>query len=280
MGILGDILSKETTNVPESSGILPGYDIRKNMDSEHRIEHLEYIIQSSDLIVHDMNNQLAAIVAMSDLLIRTAKDENAVSDGLQRILNSAREMSGLATRWQDLLRGDMTNTSQPAFDKNGVSTQLRLREKGANGQQRSTGERSPVERSSTNKPRHVLLIDDEEVVCSATEEMLRRIHYKVTSFYSGKDGIAFYREHTDQIGLVILDMMMPEMDGYQVFSELMKINPDVDVLVASGYSHNDAAQKLLSAGARGFIQKPFRIRELSQTVNAILPIPEQSVQNS
>ncbi|MBN2715938.1 MAG: response regulator [Deltaproteobacteria bacterium] len=234
------------------------HDISDAQKGVSRVEHLEHIIQSSDAIVHDMNNQLTSILAMSDLLMRTSRNVPSVSDGLQRILESARELSELAAKWQLLLDDDDDSEARSPEGRKQIAP--------------ISHEFSKV-KAEMNKPRHILLIDDEEVVCEATAEMLKRLNYRVTSTMSGTEGIAVYRENHRDIGLVILDMMMPEMDGWQVFDALHKINADVDVLVSSGYSQNDAARTLLDIGVRGYLQKPFRINELSRIVNEILPAP-------
>ena len=73
-----------------------------------------------------------------------------------------------------------------------------------------------------------------------------------------------------QISLVILDMIMPEMGGGEAFDELKKINPDVKVLLSSGFSLDSKAAEILKRGCDGFIQKPFNIKELSRKLETIL----------
>lgn len=77
-------------------------------------------------------------------------------------------------------------------------------------------------------------------------------------------------EKADQIDLVVLDMIMPQMGGGEVFDRLKNINPDVAVLLASGYSIDGQVEDIMARGCRGFIQKPFTIFELSKRLREVL----------
>ncbi|MCJ7818997.1 MAG: response regulator, partial [Syntrophales bacterium] len=79
-----------------------------------------------------------------------------------------------------------------------------------------------------------------------------------------------YRQERDRIDLVILDMLMPGMGGAETFQKLKELDPGVRVLLSSGYSLDGEAQQAMSAGARGFIQKPYRLAVLSRKVAEIL----------
>ena len=70
--------------------------------------------------------------------------------------------------------------------------------------------------------------------------------------------------------MIILDMIMPEMNGRETLEKLIEIDSNVSVLLSSGYSMNGEAKSILELGCRGFIQKPFRIRELSQKIRDVL----------
>ena len=79
-----------------------------------------------------------------------------------------------------------------------------------------------------------------------------------------------YRNHRDRIRLVILDMIMPDMSGARTFQALKDIDPDVKVLLCSGYSEEGQAEEILLRGCSGFLQKPFSLPELSGEVRRIL----------
>jgi signal transduction histidine kinase/CheY-like chemotaxis protein len=116
----------------------------------------------------------------------------------------------------------------------------------------------------------ILIIDDEPDILEIGKEMLEVLGYQVHSARNGSEAIDLYTKHKDRIHLVILDMVMPVMSGEQVYDSLIEINPDIRVLVSSGYSQSGPAEKILQKGCNGFIQKPFKIQLLSQAIRQVL----------
>jgi len=94
--------------------------------------------------------------------------------------------------------------------------------------------------------------------------------YKVLPARSGKEAIEIYRRYNDKIDMVILDMIMPDINGGDVYDTLKEINPEIKVLLSSGYSLDGKANKILERGCNGFIQKPFNIGQLSEALRKIL----------
>ena len=93
---------------------------------------------------------------------------------------------------------------------------------------------------------------------------------KVFSAQGGADAIEIFKKHHETIDLVILDIIMPQMGGGEVFDRLKQVSPQVKVLLSSGYSIDGEASKIMARGCNGFIQKPFDILQLSQSIMAIL----------
>ncbi len=116
----------------------------------------------------------------------------------------------------------------------------------------------------------ILLVDDEDMVIDATSEMLETLGYSVNVARSGEEAIVFCRKNNDIIDLVILDIVMPVMNGSEAYRILKKINPQIKVLLSSGYSVNESVTKMLDNGCQGFIQKPFNLIQLSQKVREVL----------
>ena len=112
----------------------------------------------------------------------------------------------------------------------------------------------------------ILLVDDEEMILDIGQAMLQRIGYSVITCLSAKEAIATYRMQKAKIDLVIVDMIMPEMGGGELFDHLKVVDPQVNVLLSSGYSVDGQAQEILDRGCKGFIQKPFDLRRLSQKI--------------
>ncbi len=116
----------------------------------------------------------------------------------------------------------------------------------------------------------VLLVDDEEMIIEVGREMLQKLGYTVMTALGGSDALATYRKNRESIGMVILDMIMPDMGGGAIYKRLKEENPGIRVLLSSGYSINGMASDILSQGCNGFIQKPFNLRDLSIKVKEIL----------
>ncbi|MCG8552642.1 MAG: PAS domain S-box protein [Desulfobacterales bacterium] len=115
----------------------------------------------------------------------------------------------------------------------------------------------------------LLLIDDEEVILQVGQPMLESLGYKVMSATDGKTAVEIFRQLSDKIDLVILDVIMPGMSGGAIFDALKEINPQVQVLLASGYSLSGQAEEILARGCVGFIQKPFSLEQLSVKLRAV-----------
>jgi two-component system cell cycle sensor histidine kinase/response regulator CckA len=116
----------------------------------------------------------------------------------------------------------------------------------------------------------VLLVDDEDMILDVSKDMLTAIGYKVLVAGSGKEAIEVYGKHKDTIDLVIVDMIMPGMGGGEVYDRVKEINPNVKVLLSSGYSIDSEAKDILARGCNGFAQKPFSVHGLSEKIREIL----------
>ena len=116
----------------------------------------------------------------------------------------------------------------------------------------------------------VLLVDDEAEARQAENMMFREIGLKVIQARTGKEAIQRYEENSQLIDFVTLDMIMPRMTALELYRQLRSINPQVKVLLISGYSLNRKVQELIREGCNGFMQKPFDIYKLSQQVDTVL----------
>ena len=116
----------------------------------------------------------------------------------------------------------------------------------------------------------VLLVDDEEMVLDAGEELLKFLGYEVLLAEDGQRAVELYKENQNKIDMVLLDMVMPVMGGGEAFDRMKEINTHVKVLLSSGYSIEGEAREILKRGCDAFIQKPFKIEQLSQKIRGIL----------
>lgn len=115
----------------------------------------------------------------------------------------------------------------------------------------------------------VLLVDDDAIIIDVGVDVLGLLGYQVMTAGSGEEAISLYEKNKDRIDIVLLDMIMPGMGGGEIFDRLKEINPDVRVLLLSGYSIDGLATKILNRGCKGFLQKPFKIADLSKKISEI-----------
>jgi PAS domain S-box-containing protein len=116
----------------------------------------------------------------------------------------------------------------------------------------------------------ILVIEDEEIIMDVCRAMLEKLGYRVLEAKTGIKAIDIVKTFDGDIDLVILDIVLPDMNGEKVYPFLMKARPSLKVLVSSGYSIDGPAQNILDAGAQGFIQKPFSILALSERLGELL----------
>jgi PAS domain S-box-containing protein len=128
----------------------------------------------------------------------------------------------------------------------------------------------PVQRAPAKGTAHIVIVDDEEIVCQVGATMLRELGYKVTTCKDGEEAVELYRKSWKQIDLVILDMIMPRMNGREAFLAMREINPHIRAILSSGYSMNEEAQNILDEGVMAFIGKPFSISRFSEVVSQAL----------
>jgi CheY-like chemotaxis protein len=140
---------------------------------------------------------------------------------------------------------------------------LPFSEKKAEKKKESTG-------SILNGSETILLVDDEDDIIDVGAELLETLGYKVLTAKNGEEAVTLYKENIDIIDILVIDMVMPRMSGSELYKRLKALNSEIKVLLASGYSIDGEATKILEQGCNGFIQKPFGIVELSQRIRKIL----------
>jgi CheY-like chemotaxis protein len=134
---------------------------------------------------------------------------------------------------------------------------------------------SPVKEKQTEEEAvrgngHILIIDDEETIRSAMEEALENLGYSTTLCVDGKAAVEEYKKDYHDIDAVVLDLIMPRMNGLDCFRALKKINPDIIVIVSSGYGNDTEKRAIMDEGAKRFLQKPFKLTELSKVLAELL----------
>jgi DNA-binding NtrC family response regulator len=116
----------------------------------------------------------------------------------------------------------------------------------------------------------IMLVDDEESLLELGQEILGHFGYKTIKSKNGEKALEIYSQDKNLIDLIILDLSMPGMGGYNCLKKLLKIDPKVKVIISSGYSSTGEMKKMLEAGAAEFIEKPYHLMELAKKVRQVL----------
>ncbi|MCX5826540.1 MAG: response regulator [Deltaproteobacteria bacterium] len=112
----------------------------------------------------------------------------------------------------------------------------------------------------------ILFVDDEDEIVTVSKSLLEVMGYRVLTARNGQEALQIYGQQKNNIDIVLLDMIMPGMNGERVYEKLKEINPDVRILLLSGYSKDREATAVLAKQCGGFIQKPFKINDLSRSI--------------
>ncbi|UDQ98912.1 response regulator [Lentisphaerota bacterium WC36G] len=116
----------------------------------------------------------------------------------------------------------------------------------------------------------VLIVDDQETIWDYLIEALQTLGYTVLLAENGQDAVDIYQNNPNEIDLILLDMIMPVLNGHDAFIEIQKIDPDVCVLLSSGYVSEEEVQDLIKLGASGFLNKPHRLPVVAQAIRKVL----------
>jgi PAS domain S-box-containing protein len=116
----------------------------------------------------------------------------------------------------------------------------------------------------------ILLVDDEEAIRGLGTQILEEFGYTVLTAANGESALQLYSEEQEKIDMIILDLIMPGMGGKRCLVELLKINLEAKVAIASGYSPDGPTKEILKNGAKGFISKPYDLRQMLKVVREVL----------
>ena len=117
---------------------------------------------------------------------------------------------------------------------------------------------------------HILLVDDEDAIAIMEKEMLERLGYSVVSRTSSIEALEAFRANPDKFDMVITDMAMPNMAGDRLASELVKIRPDIPILLCTGFSQKIPDKKANTIGIKGILMKPIVMKDLSEKIREVL----------
>jgi len=116
----------------------------------------------------------------------------------------------------------------------------------------------------------ILIVDDEDAIRTTAGKMLKSLGYRVLTAENGEEGCELFKQKHKEICAVLLDIAMPKMSGDEAYDTMKKIDPQLKVLLSSGFINDDRVRKTLENGADGFIKKPYSITKLSRKIHEIL----------
>lgn len=182
----------------------------------------------------------------------TTKDKSRGTGlGLASAYGIIKNHGGAITVYSEVGRGTTFNIYLPASDKAVLRAE-------------------PAARRLLQGSETILLVDDEAMIIDVGQAMLQRLGYRVLVCRGGQEAVEAVTAKGEAIDLVILDLIMPGMDGGKVFERIRAIRPRIPVILSSGYAINGQATEIMRQGCNGFLQKPFNISELSQKVRQVL----------
>ena len=116
----------------------------------------------------------------------------------------------------------------------------------------------------------VLVVDDDEIIRKTSIVLLKELGHRVITANNGREGLAVYREHQDQIDVVLLDIVMPEMNGLECFRAIRAVNPQARVILSSGFSRSSYKEGIMNEKYCLFLKKPYSLQKMAETINNIL----------
>jgi len=121
----------------------------------------------------------------------------------------------------------------------------------------------------------ILVVDDEKAMRETAREILTTCGYRILIAVNGRDGVKQFRKHHREIEAVLLDMAMPEMSGKEAYLRMKEIDPDIRVILTSGFRQDERVEDVLDLGVKEFVQKPYTLEKLAKAMNRVIPGPEK-----
>jgi CheY-like chemotaxis protein len=174
--------------------------------------------------------------------------------GLSAVFGIARSLSGRVFCYSEKGNGTTFKIYLPAYEKGEVNSV-------------DETESLPAIRGAET----ILIVDDEDKIRRLSGEVMESLGFSVLLAGSGEQAIEIYRSRSEEIDLVVLDLGMPGMGGFMCLKELISFDPEVKVIIASGYTQvNEIVKNSIREGAAGFISKPYKFADISRKVRTIL----------
>jgi two-component system cell cycle sensor histidine kinase/response regulator CckA len=226
------------------------------LDGDHKKQHLEaqsgrYVLLSVSDTGHGMDQE--TIKKIFDPFFTTKAFGKGTGLGLASVYGIVKSHGGYITCYSQVGTGTTFRIYFPAIVQPEAEATEEI-------------EAKPIPRGTET----ILLVDDEEAIRGFAQQALMKYGYRVFTASTGEEALKRYSEKSNEIDLVVMDLGMPGMGGHKCLEELFELNPQVRVIIASGYSLNGQVKKSLEAGAKGYVGKPYRLTDLLNTVREAL----------
>ncbi len=140
----------------------------------------------------------------------------------------------------------------------------------ATGKRPAAAADAAIARNRQPREETILAVDDENIIIRTIKESLGSMGYHVITASNGCEAVKLFIENQSKIDLVILDLMMPAMNGYETFKEIKAMDPQTKIILCTGYVADDSVQEMMNSGVKGLLKKPYRIEDLSRAVRLVL----------
>lgn len=210
---------------------------------------------------HLMTSMLANIRFLEGLVLKESYNRKEAADCLEAMKQEVERAVTLSERLLGLIQKDPSEKATPSPTAPTAPTA-----------QRVTADPAPTEAPTDGDT--VLLADDDEGIRHQTERLLKKLGFKVLLAKDGREALEQYEAHRHDVSLVILDMIMPRMNGKEALKKLKELNFEVKVLLTSGYVEEDRVQDLLDAGAAGFLPKPYSAGALQEAIAQVVDLDQ------
>ena len=209
--------------------------------------------RSTGEIVHEINNLLAGILIHSELVLEAIPKGGPIHKDIQTIQSAIRSVM------------DLTSQLEPTSEEHEIKPRPMNAGTSIEHSRGISPETDEQQRGAT-----ILLVDDEEIVLNSTKRMLTRMGFDVLAAKDGSEAIDIFEKHAGKINLVLLDLTMPNMNGYEAFQEIHKINSDTPVILSSAYSRQEIADRYDCEEFADYIQKPYEFDVMAQRIREAL----------
>lgn len=118
-------------------------------------------------------------------------------------------------------------------------------------------------------PKTIFVVDDDEMIREIAQDMLNHMGYKVILAKDGQEAIEIFKQRGNEIDMIMVDLIMPKMNGLVCYHKLKEINQNIPIIIASGLGELSKKQSILDMGAAGYLEKPYSIKTLSEVFSSI-----------